>query len=144
MRAEAGRRVVVWTAGTAGAAAGGCPGRLVVWDDPQVVAAVAACPGAVPGDGDRVAPLRGGHPAYVMYTSGSTGVPKGVVVTHRSVVNLAVSQIRHFGTGPGARVLLFASVSFDASVSELCMSVLSGAALAGAGGGRLAPRARRC
>ncbi|HSF41147.1 MAG TPA: amino acid adenylation domain-containing protein [Thermoanaerobaculia bacterium] len=67
--------------------------------------------------------------AYVIYTSGSTGRPKGVAVSHLGLANLALSQADAFGLGPDTRVLQFAVLSFDASVSELFSTLVSGATL---------------
>lgn len=67
--------------------------------------------------------------AYVIYTSGSTGEPKGVQVEHRGVCNLAEAQFRAFKMDPDSRVINFAPSSFDASVSEIFVTLLSGATL---------------
>ncbi|MFJ4323024.1 non-ribosomal peptide synthase/polyketide synthase [Streptomyces tricolor] len=69
------------------------------------------------------------HAAYVIYTSGSTGTPKGVTVTHRGLGGFTRAAAERYAVGPGDRVLQFSSPSFDASVLELCVSVLSGATL---------------
>lgn len=69
------------------------------------------------------------HPAYVIYTSGSTGTPKGVVVTHRGLAALAATHRELHGAGPGSRVLQFVSPSFDVSVAEVTMALLTGGCL---------------
>jgi amino acid adenylation domain-containing protein len=78
---------------------------------------------------EPIAPVSPDNLAYVIYTSGSTGKPKGVMQTHRSLANLAQAQIRDFAISNRSRVMQFASMSFDASVSEIFTSLLSGATL---------------
>ena len=66
--------------------------------------------------------------AYVMYTSGSTGQPKGVAVTHRNVVRL-VKHTTYASFSPGEVFLQSSTISFDASTFEIWGSLLNGARL---------------
>ncbi len=102
--------------------------RLVL-DDPHTLVVLDSYADTDPTNTDRTGRLLPQHPAYVIYTSGSTGTPKGVLVSHAGISSLVVAQIERFKIDARSRVLQFASPSFDASVWELCMSLLSGAAL---------------
>ncbi|MEU9247400.1 condensation domain-containing protein, partial [Streptomyces sp. NPDC048385] len=113
--------------------------RAIALDDPQVMAAVARHTTGPVTDAERTTPLRVTNAAYVIHTSGSTGRPKGVVVSHVGLVNLGLAQVERFGVYVGARVLQFASLSFDAAVSELCMVLCGGGVLVVAGVGGLPP-----
>ncbi|MES1241619.1 MAG: amino acid adenylation domain-containing protein [Acidobacteriota bacterium] len=57
--------------------------------------------------------------AYVLFTSGSTGVPKGVMIEHRGAANTVADVNRRFGISEADRVLALSSLSFDLSVWDL-------------------------
>lgn len=68
--------------------------------------------------------------AYVLYTSGTTGRPKGVVVENHSVVNYAEAFEREFHVAPGDVMLQYSICSFDIFVEEVFATLLNGATLA--------------
>jgi amino acid adenylation domain-containing protein len=72
-------------------------------------------------DGDPV--------AYVMYTSGTTGRPKGVCVGHASLANLCRFMADEYGIGPADRALNVCSVGFDASAMEIWPTLAAGGAV---------------
>ncbi|WDZ82464.1 AMP-binding protein [Micromonospora cathayae] len=95
----------------------GRPGtRVVVVDDP---APTPLRP--VPVDPDAL--------AYVLFTSGSTGLPKAVGQTHRNLLHAVDNQIGTLAIGPDDRLSLLASFSFDAAIPDLWPALLTGAAV---------------
>ena len=68
--------------------------------------------------------------AYIMYTSGSTGMPRGVSIAHRDVTGCIASVIQTYGIRPSDVVLNIASISFDPSIRDLLCPLLAGARLA--------------
>ncbi|MBD0378727.1 non-ribosomal peptide synthetase [Paenibacillus sedimenti] len=67
--------------------------------------------------------------AYVIYTSGTTGKPKGIMLEHAGIANLQTYFVNQFGVTEDDRIGQFASSSFDASVWETFMALLTGASL---------------
>ncbi|XP_005091205.1 hybrid PKS-NRPS synthetase pynA [Aplysia californica] len=67
---------------------------------------------------------------YIIYTSGSTGEPKGIQCTKSGILNLARGQIEFWNLGPHDTQAQFASIGFDATVSEIFTTFLSGATMA--------------
>ena len=78
------------------------------------------------------------HLAYVIHTSGSTGVPKGVAVTHRNIADLAADSCWEGDTQQ--RVLMHAVHAFDASSYELWLPLLTGGTVVVAPAGSLDSR----
>jgi nonribosomal peptide synthetase DhbF len=67
--------------------------------------------------------------AYIIYTSGSSGAPKGVVVTHTGIGAMAGAHIAQLRIASTSRVLQYASLNFDVSLAEIAMALGSGATL---------------
>ena len=82
-----------------------------------------AAPQATPGGAD-------GDLAYVLYTSGSTGEPKGVMIEHRAAANTLLDLAARFRLGPDDRTLALSALGFDLSVFDLFgMFAVGGAAV---------------
>ncbi|PYI02476.1 acetyl-CoA synthetase-like protein [Aspergillus sclerotiicarbonarius CBS 121057] len=68
--------------------------------------------------------------AYIMFTSGTSGAPKGVRVSHRSYATAAAGHIRSFGLTTESRVLQLASYAFDVSMMDILTTLIAGATIA--------------
>ena len=77
---------------------------------------------------DRSVALTPDHLVYLMYTSGSTGNPKGVGFLHRSLMNLVKWQHAEIPS-QAERVLQYSPISFDASAQEIAWAYTKGATL---------------
>ncbi|MCZ4587507.1 amino acid adenylation domain-containing protein [Rhodococcus opacus] len=130
-------------------AAGVAPGGLVPWADPRSVdsvvrlwaiaktgaAAVLFDPVRTPftprewhSVSDHALPLTS-EAAYVVYTSGTTGTPKGVVVTHGGLAALDADLRERYAAGPGSRMLHRGATGFDMTLLEVLVAGASGATL---------------
>jgi non-ribosomal peptide synthetase component F len=68
-------------------------------------------------------------PAYLMFTSGSTGNPKGVVITHSNVIHFVEWAISHFGIGGTDWLSCHSPLHFDLSVFDIFGACAAGAEL---------------
>lgn len=64
--------------------------------------------------------------AYVVFTSGSTGSPKGVVVGHHALANFVSDAVGRYGLEPSDRVLQFAAPGFDTVLEEILPTLVAG------------------
>ncbi len=67
--------------------------------------------------------------AYLLYTSGTTGRPKGVQVTHTNVLAYLAGVAKEYALRRNARVMQFSNISFDIFIEELMLSIFSGNSL---------------
>jgi amino acid adenylation domain-containing protein/non-ribosomal peptide synthase protein (TIGR01720 family) len=77
-------------------------------------------------DGPPPRRLRAENVAYVLYTSGSSGRPKGVMLQHGALASFCDAVTRRFSLGPADRFLQFASISFDVAAEEIWPTWLAG------------------
>ncbi|NDC41269.1 MAG: amino acid adenylation domain-containing protein, partial [Chitinophagia bacterium] len=121
MLADSGAAILITSPGSMVAAAGVT--ALHISEQGVVPQTEAAIPSKID------LPIKPGEIAYLLYTSGSTGQPKGVQVTHSNLVNFLLSMLQEPGIGEHDRLLAITSVSFDIAALELYLPLMAGATI---------------
>nr|QIE08767.1 non-ribosomal peptide synthetase [Nocardia sp.] len=91
--------------------------------------AAAELPATAPTDAERLRPLLPANLAYVIYTSGSTGKPKGVPVPHNAIAEHISCFTADWNMTDADRLMQSSSVSFDASLADIGLTLTVGAQL---------------
>jgi amino acid adenylation domain-containing protein len=116
---DAGLAVIVTAPQYADLVAGYPAHRVeVTEDDPRLIAG--------PSDGPVSSPVRPANAAYILFTSGSTGGPKGVVLEHRNLINIITWAHRELGPETFASVPLISSMTFDVCMWEIFTALNGG------------------
>src|SRR5450830_1605505 len=117
MIATAGITLVVTTGGEAAG-----------WPVPTLLSDVSDSPeSSLPALAQHVAAANAGTLAYICFTSGSSGTPKGVAVTHANLANHAYAVVQDFGLRENDRVMQFAAADFDVAAEEIFPALAAGA-----------------
>ncbi|RHZ46418.1 uncharacterized protein CDV56_103550 [Aspergillus thermomutatus] len=74
-------------------------------------------------------PVKPSNAAYAVFTSGTTGKPKGVVIEHAAFATMAIAQIELIPFTTQTRLLQFSSYAFDVSISDQLLSLMAGACI---------------
>jgi amino acid adenylation domain-containing protein len=82
-----------------------------------------------PSDGVAFPPIQGDDAAYIFFTSGSTGVPKGVLGCHKGLSHFLAWQRQTFAIGPADRVAQLTGLSFDVFLRDVFLPLTSGGTL---------------
>jgi amino acid adenylation domain-containing protein len=102
-------------------------GRALVGSEARAIGIeqISGAPAAVPSRAGQAPPAA----AYVLYTSGSTGQPKGVLQSHRNVLFQVGSHTNNLAIAADDKLTLWSSLSFDAAVTDTFAALLNGATL---------------
>src|SRR6266849_9253698 len=101
---------------------------VIALDHPDALYALARSDAKNPTEESRSRPFTPANSCYIMYTSGSTGVPKGVVVTQQGIIRL-VCNPNYVALNAEQTFLQLAPIAFDASTFEIWGSLLNGGKL---------------
>jgi len=74
-------------------------------------------------------PFTSGDLACILYTSGTTGIPKGVKITRKSILNASASYVKRYGISQNDVYGLYAAIGFDIGSLAICQSIYSGSCL---------------
>ncbi len=106
----------------------GAPALDVLLVDQETGKVLGAAPGV--GQDSGVLPdLRPDDPAYIFFTSGTTGMPKGVLGCHKGLGHFLAWQRDTFAIGPGDRAAQLTGLSFDVVLRDIFIPLVSGATL---------------